>query len=174
LAPWVFASATLAFITIPTRVHLGLAAPLVVGTATLIVNGVSGLIQVVARALRWGPRAGIAGALLAALGYAVTALAPPTVSPAIGLALLVILGCSSGLCLREGLIDLEAAAPQRLRGALTGAFYAVTYVGFGLPLLLATVGFADSLVILAVLACLAAATALSRLIRLRNDAHRQD
>src|SRR5208337_4097942 len=134
LAPWVFASATLGFVTIPTRLHTGLAAPMAAGTATLIVNGVSGLIQVVARARDWGPQAGTAGAVLAAIGYAGTAVAPPTMSLALGLPLLLVLGCGSGLLLREGLIDLETAAPQHARGALTGAFYAVTYVGFGLPL----------------------------------------
>jgi MFS family permease len=173
LAPWVFASATLGFITIPGRLHSGLAAPMAAGTATLIVNGVSALIQILARARRWGPRAGTAGAALAALGYAVIAVAPATVSPALGLPLFLILGCASGLCLREGLIDLEAAAPQRFRGALVGIFYVVTYIGFGLPLILTTVGSATSTGILAVMAVLALATALSRWVRLRRDAHRQ-
>ena len=175
LAPWVFASATLAFVTIPTRVHTGLAAPMVAGVATLIANGVSALIQIVARARRWGPQAGTTGALLAALGYAVTALAPPTMTLGLGLSLLVVLGCASGLLLREGLIDLEAAAPQRLRGVLTGAFYTVSYVGFGLPLLLSTVGSAKhSAMILAVMAVLASAVAASRAVRLRRDSHRQN
>jgi MFS family permease len=44
LAPWVFASATLGFITIPARMHTGLAAALAAGTAALFVNGFSGLI----------------------------------------------------------------------------------------------------------------------------------
>ncbi|HWS93981.1 MAG TPA: MFS transporter, partial [Mycobacterium sp.] len=173
LAPWVFASATLGFITIPGRVHTGLAAPMAAGTATLLVNGVSGLIQVVARARRWGPQAGTAGAVLAALGYGVTALAPPAMSLVLGLPLFLVLGCTSGLCLREGLIDLEAAAPQRLRGALTGAFYVVTYIGFVLPLILTTVGSAASAMILCVMAVLALGTAVSRAARLRRDAHRQ-
>jgi MFS family permease len=173
LAPWVFASATLGFITIPGRVHTGLAAPMAAGTATLIVNGVSGLIQVLARALRWGPHAGTVGTVLAALGYALTAVAPPTMSLALGVPLFLILGCASGLCLREGLIDLEAAAPQRVRGALVGVFYVVTYVGFGLPLVLATAGSAISTTILAVMSLLALATAVSRAMRLRRDAHRQ-
>ncbi|MGE2815056.1 MFS transporter [Mycobacterium heidelbergense] len=172
LAPWVFASATLGFIAIPTRVHTGLAAPMAVGAATLIVNGVSGLIQVLARVFRWGPHAGTTGAVLAALGYAVTAAAPPTISLALALPLFVVLGCASGLCLREGLIDLEAAAPQRIRGALVGVFYVLTYVGFGLPLILATVGPGLSATILAVMAVLALATAVSRAVRLRRDAHR--
>lgn len=173
LAPWVFASATLGFITVPGRVHTGLAAPLAAGVATLLVNGVSGLIQVLARARRWGPQAGTAGAALAALGYAVTALAPPTMSPALGVSLFLVLGCASGLCLREGLIDLEVAAPKRLRGALVGAFYVVTYVGFGLPLILTAVGPAVSKGILGALAALALLAALGRAVRLRGDAHRR-
>ncbi|OBG31330.1 MFS transporter [Mycobacterium sp. E3198] len=173
LAPWVFASATLGFITIPSRVHTGLAAPVAAGTATLIVNGLSGGIQVLARALRWGPHAGTAGAVLAALGYAVTAVAPPAMSLPLALAVFVILGCASGLCLRDGLIDLEAAAPRRLRGALVGAFYVVTYIGFGLPLVLTTVGPTLSTVILATMAVLALGTAAIRAARLRRDHHRQ-
>jgi MFS family permease len=173
LAPWVFASATLGFVAIPTRVHTGLAAPMAAGIATLLVNGASGVIQVIARALRWGPRAGTAGAVLAALGYAVTAVAPPTMTPALGLPLFLVLGCASGLLLREGLIDLEAAAPQRLRGVLTGVFYVVTYIGFGLPLILTTVGPAVSAMILIVMAVLASAAAVSRAVRLRQAGHRQ-
>ncbi len=174
LAPWVYASATLGFVTIPTRLHTTLAAPLAAGTATLIVNGVSGVVQVLARALRWGPQAGTAGAVLAALGYAMAALAPPALTPALGLPLWLVLGCASGLCLREGLIDLEAAAPPHLRGALTGVFYVVTYVGFGLPLILATVGPAVSVSILSVMAALASAAAVARAVRLRRDNHRQN
>jgi MFS family permease len=174
LAPWVFASATLGFVTIPTRVHTGLAAPMAAGTATLIVNGVSGVIQLVARASKWGPRAGTAGALLAALGYAATAVAPPTITPALGLALFLVLGCASGLLLREGLIDLEAAAPRRLRGVLTGLFYVATYIGFGLPLILTTVRPAVSPMILFVMALLASAAAVGRAVRLRRDGHRQN
>ncbi|HEX5256443.1 MAG TPA: MFS transporter [Mycobacterium sp.] len=174
LAPWVYASATLGFVTIPTRLHTALAAPMAAGTATLIVNGVSGVVQVLARALRWGPQAGTAGAVLAALGYAIAAIAPPTLTPALGLPLLVVLGCASGLCLREGLIDVEAAAPPHLRGALTGVFYVITYVGFALPLVLTTVGSAASVVILSVMAVLASAAAVTRAVRLRRDSHRQD
>jgi MFS family permease len=174
LAPWVFASATLAFVTIPTRVHTAFAAPMLAGIAALIANGVSALTQIVARARRWGPQAGTTGALLAALGYAVTAVAPPRMTLGLGLSVLLVLGCASGLLLREGLIDLEAAAPQRVRGALTGAFYTVSYVGFGLPLLLSTVGSAKgSAMILAVMAVLALATAVGRAVRLRRDSHRQ-
>ena len=174
LAPWVFSSATLGFVAIPARVHTALAAPVAAGIATLIVNGSSGVIQVIARAGKWGPRTGTAGAVLAAVGYAFTALAPPTMTVALSLPLLLVLGCASGLSLREGLIDLEAAAPQHVRGALTGMFYALTYIGFGLPLLLTTVESDVSQAILAVMAVMASTAAVSRAARLRRDAHRQN
>ncbi len=174
LAPWVFASATLAFITIPARIHTGFAAALAAGMAALIANGVSGGVQVLARARRWGPQTGTVGASLAAVGFVLTAAAPPTITPLLGLALVVVLGSAAGLCLREGLIDLEAAAPQRLRGTLTGAFYAVTYLGFGLPLLLSAIDSAESAMILVFLAVLASLTAVSRAVRLRRGNHRQD
>jgi MFS family permease len=174
LAPWVFASATLGFITIPARLHTGLAAPLAAGTAALVVNGSGGLIQVVARKRGWGPQSGTVAALLAALGYAVTAAAPASMTLAVGLPMLPVLGCASGLSLRAGLIDLETSAPQHVRGALTGVFYAVTYIGFGLPLLLTTIGSAEqSAMILNAMAVLAAGAAISRAVRLRRDCLRQ-
>ncbi|ORA08772.1 MFS transporter [Mycobacterium asiaticum DSM 44297] len=174
LAPWVFASASVAFVTIPTKVHTGLAAPLAAGVAALITNGASGVIQLVARSRRWGPQTGTVGALLAALGYAALAVAPSSMPLGLGLALVVLLGCASGLCLREGLIDVEAAAPQQFRGTLTGIFYAVTYVGFGLPLLLTVLGPGpETALIFAALAALATTAALSRAVRLRRHPHRQ-
>lgn len=175
LAPWVFISATLAFVTIPTRVHTGLAAPLAAGTAALITNGASGISQVVARARNWGPQTGTVGALLAALGYVVIASTPDDIPLGLGVAVVVLLGCASGLCLREGLIDLEAAAPQRIRGTLTGVFYSVTYLGFALPLLLTVLGPGpESTSIFVALAAGAAAAGIGRTVRLRRDAHRQN
>lgn len=67
---------------------------------------------------------------------------------------------------------MEAAAPTHLRGALTGVFYVVTYLGFGLPLLLATVSAPVSRSILAVMAVLASGAAVGRAARLRNGRHR--
>jgi hypothetical protein len=72
------------------------------------------------------------------------------------------------------LIDLEAAAPQHLRGALTGVFYVVTYIGFALPLLLATAEPGVSAAILSAMAALASVSAVGRAMRLRRDSHRQN
>ena len=145
------------------------------GVAALIANGASGLSQLAARARRWGPRTGTVGASLAALGYAVIAVIPSSIPLGLGLILVLLLGCASGLCLREGLIDLEAAAPQHIRGTLTGVFYAVTYVGFGLPLLLTVLGpTRGSAMIFVALAALAAAAAVGRAVRLHRNMHRQN
>jgi MFS family permease len=172
LAPWVFASVCLAAVSIPTRVHTSLPAPVVFGTATMltIVAGVA--IQLIARTRKWGARTGIAGALLAASGYAAAAAAPSAINLWLALTLMLVLGCAYGLCLREGLIDLESAAPPAVRGALTGVFYAVTYVGFGLPLLLTIAGPMRGSMILAAMAILAAAAAVVRTIRLLRTTHR--
>ena len=109
LAPWVFASATLGFITIPARVHTGLAAPIAAGIAALIVNGSSGVIQIIARLGTWGPRTGTIGAALAAVGYAAIAVTPPMITPVMSLALLLVLGCASGLS-----VDTLGDMPPRL------------------------------------------------------------
>jgi hypothetical protein len=111
--------------------------------------------------------------VLAALSYALIAMAPPTMMLALSVPLLLSLGCASGLSLREGLIDLEAAAPQRVRGMLTGVFYSVTYIGFCLPLVLTTGGAEVTQLILAAMAVLASTVAISRTLRLRRDSHRQ-
>jgi hypothetical protein len=58
---------------------------------------------------------------------------------AVFVAVALILGIAYGLCLRQGLVDVETLSPPRLRGTLTGIFWAVTYLGFGLPVLLATI-----------------------------------
>jgi predicted permease len=101
-------------------------------------------------------------------------MAPATIPLGVGVSLLVVLGCASGLLLREGLIDLEATAPQRLRGALTGTFYTVSYLGFGLPMLLSSVGSVEvAAVILETMTVLALVTAAGRAVRLRRDSHRQ-
>ena len=81
----------------------------------------------------------------------------------------LVLGTAYGLCLREGLLDLESLAPPASRGALTGIFYVGTYLGFGLPVLLVviepTMGPSLPLVILA---AVAAVVAVVRFRRLRS------
>jgi MFS family permease len=169
LAPWVFASVCLAAVTIPTRVHAAVAAPFFAGTATLLAQGAGAVVQLIARRQAWGPQAGIAGAVIAAAGYAMTAAAPPAMSLWLAVPLMLVLGCGFGLCLQQGLIDVQTLAPHAESGAITGIFYAVGYLGFGLPLLLTVAGSGlGSSLILGLMAAMATLAAVVRWARLPN------
>ncbi len=162
LAPWVFASATLGFVTIPGRLHTALAAPVAAGTATLIVNGVSGAVQVLARRGAGRPRlrGGRRGAAHPDPGAGRTAVRGPGVRVRI---------VSARRADRSG--GRRAATPARRPD---GLFYVVTYIGFGLPLILASVRPGVATAILSGMAVLAMTAAVGRAARLRRDDHRQN
>ncbi|WP_200936349.1 MFS transporter [Marmoricola sp. Leaf446] len=132
----VFASVALSIVTLPTRLPPGVDGPLLVGVAAALALGSGIAVQTVARARSWGPGAGVAGALTAAAGFALVALAGERIALPLFALSCVVLGTAYGLCLREGLLDVETLAPPARRGTLTGTFYVATYVGFGLPLML--------------------------------------
>jgi MFS family permease len=164
---WVFASVTLAFVTLPSRMPADLEGPLLSGVAagTALITGIA--VQAAARRRQWGPRTGVVGSGLAAVGYLLVAVGgaqPPVWLFAV---CCVVLGAAYGLCLRAGLLDLELFAPPRIRGSLTGVFYVGTYLGFGLPVLLVliepSVGIVAPMVVLAVLAAAASAARARRL-----------
>lgn len=169
LAPWVFASATVSFVTMTARLGDRYSGPLLPGFAAALTLGAGILVQTAARHRNWGPQAGTVGAALAALGHCLVAVGGA--HPALGLFIVcaLVLGTAYGLCLREGLLDLESLAPPASRGALTGIFYVGTYLGFGLPVLLVviepTMGPSLPLVILA---AVAAVVAVVRFRRLRS------
>lgn len=156
LAVWVFACATVAMVTMVERMDYRFSGPLLPGVAAAVtlVTGVA--VQVAARRFEWGAWSGVMGALAAAAGFGLVALAGDAPSLALFLLAAAVLGAAYGLCLRQGLVDIETLSPRAVRGALTGVFYAVTYLGFGLPVLLVAiepaVGETAPLVVLAVLA----------------------
>jgi MFS family permease len=156
LAVWVFASATVAMVTMVERMHYRFNGPLLPGIAAALTLSSGVTIQMVARRRGWGPRAGAAGALAAAIGYGTVAAAGATPPLAAFVAVALVLGVAYGLCLRQGLVDVETLSPPRLRGTLTGIFWAVTYLGFGLPVLLVTieptVGITTPMIVLSVAA----------------------
>lgn len=43
------------------------------------------------------------------------------------------LGLAYGLCLRDGLLDVDTFTPLDKRGRVTGIYYVATYIGFGFP-----------------------------------------
>lgn len=169
LAVWVFACATVAMVTMVERMDYRFSGPLLPAAAAgvTLVSGVA--VQIAARRWNWGTWAGIAGALAAATGFGLVAAAGD--APSLGVFVLVaaVLGSAYGLCLRQGLVDIETLSPPAVRGALTGVFYAVTYLGFGLPVLLVTIEPAvGETAPMVVLASLAGAVAVARAVRVRT------
>jgi hypothetical protein len=156
LAVWVFASATVAMVTMVERMHYRFNGPLLPGLAAALTLTSGVAVQMIARRRGWGPLAGAAGAVAAAIGYGTAAAGGATPSLGVFVTVAVVLGIAYGLCLRQGLVDVETKSPPALRGTLTGVFWAVTYLGFGLPVLLVTiepaVGITAPLVVLSVVA----------------------
>jgi Major Facilitator Superfamily len=87
-----------------------------------------------------GPWAAPLGAALGAAGYALGTVAVATSTGALLLPTAVLLGAGGGFCLTAGLALTARLAPPHARGAMNSAFYAFAYAGFGVPLLLATLG----------------------------------
>jgi MFS family permease len=87
-----------------------------------------------------GPWAAPVGAALGAAGYGLSALAVATSAAALLLPTAALLGAGGGLCLTAGLALTARLAPPQSRGAMNSAFYAFAYAGFGVPLVLASVG----------------------------------
>jgi MFS family permease len=166
VAPWVFTAATVSLAVLPGLLvgaggavaEYAVAVNAVVAGLTL---GTGVLVQPLARRLaaedtrpaaRLGAAAVTAG-LLVAVGYALS----PT--PWLLLPTALLLGAGYGCCLVAGLLETQrVAAPHELAG-LTGVFYALTYLGFAAPVVLAALtAVAPYPVLLLVLAALAAAT----------------
>jgi MFS family permease len=76
---------------------------------------------------------GAVGLALGVLGV-VTEAAPWLVPSAL------LMGACGGLCLTAGLTLTARLAPPHTRGAMNSAFYAFAYAGFGVPLLVASIG----------------------------------
>ncbi len=88
---------------------------------------------------RFGTRTAPVAAGCGAAGFAMTALAAAV--PALLLLALpaaVVLGAGGGLALASGLSRLPLVASGGRLGTVSAAFYATAYVGFGFPLLLAS------------------------------------
>lgn len=160
MALWVFSAVTVPVVVLAGRLGGGLGGPLVPGLASALALGTGVAVQVAARRAGWGPRSGIAGALLAAVGFAVSARTDGDPGVALFVVASVVLGSAYGLCLRAGLVDVQTLTPPEHRGVTVGIYYVCTYLGFGLPVLLeslrAGVGTTTPLLVLTALALAAA------------------
>jgi MFS family permease len=140
-APWVFLAPSLAMAVLPGLVdahthglHLAFA-----GLLAGVTLGVGVLVQPLARRLDGTDdvRGLVAGLGSIVLGCLLAAAAARTAAPMVALAAGVLLGAGYGFVLVSGLLEVQRlVGPAELAG-LTAVFYALTYLGFAAPLVLA-------------------------------------
>jgi len=140
-APWVFAAPSIAFAVLPGLVahrtgsfQVGFAALIAGVTLTLGV-----LIQPFARRLDRTDdlRGTIAGLSAVCAGLLIGALAAHQQSWPLVIPAAMLLGCGYGLCLVSGLLEIQRLANPQDLASLTAIYYALTYVGFAAPIVLA-------------------------------------
>jgi MFS family permease len=172
-APWVFVAPTVAFAVLPGAVggSVGHYATVYAGVAAGLTLGAGLLVQPVARRMsgRHVRLVVVAGLGAVVVGLGVAALAAWLADPVLALVAAVILGTGYGLCLVFGLTEVSRIAGEGQLAGLTAVFYALTYVGFTAPYILALLEHVAALpVLLIALAVLAAVT----LVAVRTESAR--
>ncbi|WP_343232877.1 MULTISPECIES: MFS transporter [unclassified Tsukamurella] len=137
VAPWVFSAGAAAYAVLPTLIAPKLAGQRIAFSALccLVCLGCGLGAQAVARRIPQ-ERAGVVALTLVVVGMALAALASGVLTVPVVLAAALVLGAGYGTALVAGLSEIgRIAAPTDLAG-LTAVFYAVTYLGFGIPVVL--------------------------------------
>lgn len=167
---WVFASMTSAIVVLSGRVgqHFESSAFLP-GVAAVVAFGSGLVIQALGRRFEFGPSSGVVGAVCSAVGMSVAAVGGAAPSMAMFVVASMFLGLAYGLCLREGLLDVETFSPPEKRGAVIGIYYVATYIGFGYPPLIEWLaGYVGPSLPYWVLAALALCSAVIRTVQIRS------
>jgi MFS family permease len=165
MAPWVFAAPAIAVALLPNVVGAehALDGIAIVATVTMLTALAGVLIQPLARRLEAhtvSNRAGILGLLVLTAGLVLAAATAQVQEIWLLVPCAIVLGCGYGLCLVAGLIEIGRIADEDALARLTGAYYALCYLGFGAPYLLAFAAHVASYpVLLSITAALALATA---------------
>ncbi|MFC4948239.1 MFS transporter [Pseudonocardia sp. GCM10023141] len=171
MAPWIFGSAGVAYAIMPQLVgdalgRWGLAYSTLLTVCTL---GAGAAVQPLAKRL---DRPGTARAVAVSMavmsaGLAVSAVAAIVRSPVVALVAAITLGMAYGVAVVSGLLELQRLArPGELAG-LTGIYYALAYIGFLLPTVLALLARVASYPVL--LGCLALVALAGTAVILRHS-----
>jgi MFS family permease len=176
VGPWVFGVAAISYVVVPsslTSVLGGSILPYTTALAllTLTVGFVS---QELARRLnaRTLPLALPVGMAITTTGLVIASVSVAWSSPMLGLLASLILGASYGIVLLGGLLETQRSSFDRDLATMTGLYYALAYLGFLFPAILATVSkMIDTPVALSALAALALVTTLS-ITRQNRKLHR--
>lgn len=137
IAPWIFGVNGIAYATVPQALDSRVAGwTLLYATILTVCTLLPGfLIQPLAHRLekRLGAKAAVLGMGSVAIGVALAAVAVSTRQPLAGALAAVSLGCSYGIVVVTGLLQVQRIADPRELARTTGLFYAVAYLGFLAP-----------------------------------------
>jgi MFS family permease len=164
MAPWVFVCPGVAFALLPSIVGADSATDGIALTATITtITAIAGVLaQPLARRLDAGAatnRAATAGLLVLVAGLALAALTAGEHEDWMLVPSAIMLGGAYGLCLVAGLIEVQRLSPPTALAGLTAIYYALGYLGFAAPFVLALAAhLASYTVLLAITAALALAT----------------
>ena len=174
MTPWVFGAAGVAYATMPQVVggqlgHWDLAYSTLLTVCTL---GAGAAVQPIAKRLDrlTDARAILIAMVIMCCGLGVSVLGALLHSPLLALLAAVVLGVAYGIAVVSGLLEIQRLVPPSQLAGITGVYYAVAYVGFLLPTLLAALsGVAGYPVLLGGLVVLAVAG--TTLIAMSTRAH---
>jgi MFS family permease len=141
MAPWIFGSAGIAYAIVPSLVERRVGHWALIFTTALTVGtlGAGVSVQPLARRLDSvsTARAVLVSMVLMSLGVVAAAVTAATGSAWLAVPVALLLGCAYGIAVVSGLLEVQRIAePDELAG-LTGVYYALAYLGFLLPALLA-------------------------------------
>ncbi|WP_020658491.1 MFS transporter [Amycolatopsis benzoatilytica] len=165
MAPWIFGSCGVAYAILPQLVeHQTGSWALAYSTLlTVCAIGAGVGIQPIAKRVdrATSARAVLTGMIVLCLGLVLSVVAAAAESPWLALGSAVVLGAAYGIVVVSGLLELQRLARPDEIAELTGVYYALAYVGFLLPSLLAALnGVAGYPVLLAGVAVIAIAGTL--------------
>jgi MFS family permease len=162
MAPWIFGAAGVAYATMPQVVggrlgHWDLAYSTLLTVCTL---GAGAAVQPIAKRLDrlTDARAVVVSMIIMSCGLGISVVGAYLRSPWMALAAAVVLGCAYGIAVVSGLLEIQRITPPAELAGITGVYYALAYVGFLLPTMLAALsGLASYPVMLGALALIALA-----------------
>jgi MFS family permease len=141
MAPWIFGSCGVAYAIMPQLVddQLGSWSLAYSTLLTVCAVGAGVGIQPIAKRVdrATSARAVLTGMTVLCAGLALSAVAAAVRSPWLALATALVLGTAYGIAVVSGLLELQRLARPDEIAELTGIYYALAYIGFLLPSLLA-------------------------------------
>lgn len=138
VAPWAFGLAAVTLAVLPGLMRPLVSRPVLYSGAIILATLAAGvLVQPYVK--RIGRRADLLGLGAGALGILLAARVVASASPALAFLVAPLVGVGYGLVMTSGLAEVAQRVPAQARGSAVGIYYVLTYVGFSVPFIHATV-----------------------------------